>query len=232
MSEELSPSEPPSSDSPAQGPWAPLDPRPAPTDPWVPATPTYSVTASAAPPVVDPATGPARPRAGRRRTRRLVTGLILVVALLLCGGVGLGAYALLRPGNQPQAAPPADDPWYEGDDAEAGAGVDAPEPTPSIRPATTPSDSPGQVSVVYEVTGQGRADILYYDANGEYIWLDAARLPWRASIRTDRQDRVMVQAGRTNGSGERPIACSVTVDGGKPVTEEVTNAGWRASCFG
>ncbi|MEU8297542.1 MmpS family transport accessory protein [Micromonospora sp. NPDC048909] len=231
MPEEPSPAEPPSSDPSTHGSWAPLDPRAAAADPWVPAAPTYSLTADAEPPVVGPTTGPAHPPAGERRTRRLATGLVLVVALLLCGGVGLGGYALLRPGDQPQAAPPADDPWHEGDDA-AGASTAAPEPpTPSTRPATTPSTGPGRSSVVYEVTGQGRADILYYDANGERVWLEAARLPWRASIRTDRQDRVMVQASRTKDSGERPIACSVTVDGGEPLTEETTSTGWRASCF-
>ncbi|MER7890368.1 MmpS family transport accessory protein [Micromonospora sp. NPDC094482] len=230
MSEELPPAEPSSPDPSAQRPWAALDPRAAAADPWVPAAPTYSVAADAEPPVVDPPTAPARPRAGERRTRRLSTGLILVVALLLCGGVGLGGYALLRPGDQPQAAPPADDPRHENDDAP-GASTAAPEPTPSTRPATTPSTGPGRSRVVYEVTGQGRADILYYDANGERVWLDAARLPWRASIRTDRQDRVMVQASRTKDSGERPIACSVTVDGGEPLTEETTATGWRASCF-
>ncbi|MFI6260854.1 MmpS family transport accessory protein [Micromonospora sp. NPDC051006] len=230
MPEELSPAEPPSFDASAPGPWAPLDPRAAAADPWVPAAPTYSVTADAGPPVVGPTTGPARPPAGERRTRRPATGLILVVALLLCGGVGLGGYALLRPDDQPQAAAPADDPRHEDDDA-AAASTAAPEPTSSTRPATTPSTGPGRSSVVYEVTGQGRADILYYDANGERVWLDAARLPWRASIRTDQPDRVMVQASRTKDSGQRPIACSVTVDGGEPLTEETTSTGWRASCF-
>ncbi|WP_328420416.1 MmpS family protein [Micromonospora sp. NBC_00389] len=171
----------------------------------------------------DPAPLPGHPGSAPGGRRQTVIAAALAAALLLGGGFGV--YASFRPDDQPPQGDPA-----------AGAGVPdapaaAPAPTPSASPATTPSAGPGQIEVVYEVTGQGRADILYYDANGEGIWLDGAALPWRTSIRTDHRDQVMVQAGKTVGSGER-IACSVTVEAGKPVTEETSSAGWRASCFG
>lgn len=167
-----------------------------------------------------------------RRVRQLVVGVAVAAALLFCCDAGLATYALLRPEGQAQAEPFADDPWQEGDAEEDTEEVaPAPEPTPSASPATTPSTGPGRISVVYEVTGQGRADILYSDANGELIWLYGARLPWRQGVRTDRKDQVLVQVTRTTATG-KSITCSVTVDGGEPLSETVDDRGSRASCSG
>ncbi|SIN20784.1 MmpS family transport accessory protein [Micromonospora cremea] len=194
--------------------------------PSVPSTPAPNP--GAVPRSGDPAPQPGHTGsgAGERRSRRAVTGAVLAAALLLGGGIG--GYSFLRPADQPRE----DDPAASGArNADASSTAATPAPTLSVGPATTPSAGPVQTEVVYEVTGQGPADILYYDANGEGIWLSGATLPWRTSIHTDRRDHVMVQAGKTAGSGER-IACSVTVGGGKPVTEETGSAGWRTSCFG
>nr|WTA67089.1 MmpS family protein [Micromonospora sp. NBC_00855] len=192
------------------------------TPPSDPSSPDPSARPDAAPvpPTgVEPQPGDPHPH------RRVLTSAAIAVALLLGG---LGGYALLRPDDQPPAESLTADPRQT-----AAPTVATPEPTQnaSARPATTPSTGPGQVQVVYEVTGQGRADILYDDANGEKIWLDAVQLPWRANIRTDRRDQVLVQVSRTVGTGDS-MACSVTIDGGTPVTERVSGAAWRASCFG
>ncbi|MEU6205129.1 MmpS family transport accessory protein [Micromonospora musae] len=261
MSDGPPPSDPsPSDPQPEPGPWAPLDPASAgettarpdlwlATTPIHPPAPTADATSA---PIVDlgggvayPVTGDARP--GARRGRRLV-GALLAVALLLGGGVALGARLSDPPADHAQADPFADDLSAEGgegdtatdggdgdtatDSGDGDTATDATSvPTPSASPATTPSGSPGLISVVYEVTGRGRADILYYDANGVPVWLDARSLPWRRSIRTDHRDQVVLQASRIAGTGDT-LTCSVRVDGGAPITEKVGVAGSRASCSG
>lgn len=134
------------------------------------------------------------------------------------------------PGDAPSPDAPAEvDSWYA-DDTDPRA-PDPPAPGRPASPAATPSTGPGRDSVVYEATGQGRADVLYVDANGDPVWLDGVRLPWRTRIRTDHADRLMVQVNRTDDSGPT-IACSLRVNAAQPVTEEATSIGWRASCFG
>ncbi|MGC4875366.1 MmpS family transport accessory protein [Micromonospora sp. DT43] len=161
---------------------------------------------------VEPRPDDARPR------RRVLTSAVLAAALLLGG---LGGYALLQPDDHSPAES------VNADARQAGRAA----PTASAQPGTTPSTGPGQLQVAYEVTGQGRADIVYRDANGESIWLSGVQLPWHTNIRTDRRDQVMVQVSRTTGTGES-LACSVTVDGGTPAAERVGGAAWRASCYG
>ncbi|WBB66434.1 MmpS family transport accessory protein [Micromonospora sp. WMMD812] len=230
-----------SSPEPSTGPlpWAPLDPpstpSSAPPDRWLPDAPVHPPFAGGTAPGIAsrsgvPATASAR-RTDERPGRRVVTGMVLVAALLL-GGAGYGAYASLRDDDRPQAEQADPDAWYAGDGVEEApqeAGP-VPQPTHSATPAATPSTGPGRDTVVYEVTGKGRVDILYSDANGESVWLDGVRLPWRARIRTDHRDQAMVQASRT-GDNVDAIACSLTINGGAPVTEEITGAGWRANCY-
>lgn len=85
------------------------------------------------------------------------------------------------------------------------------------------------MTVVYEVTGAGRADIAYFDAESDLIHVDGAKLPWRMTIRTNGQSRVMVEA-RWSDDRERPLDCTVTVTGaGKPVTNKAQGT-WATSC--
>ncbi|MGK5742807.1 MmpS family transport accessory protein [Micromonospora sp. URMC 103] len=160
----------------------------------------------------------------------MLVGAVLAVVLLVAGGVGLDAYVTARPDHQARDEAAPDDEW-PGRGTVGSVAATTP-PAPSAAPATTPSTGPGRIRVVYEVTGQGRADILYWDANGEPVWLEGARLPWRKSIRTDRRDRVMVQAARMAATGGKKLSCTLSTDGGTPVTEAVDSTGWRASCFG
>ncbi|WP_238454768.1 MmpS family transport accessory protein [Micromonospora sp. ATA51] len=108
----------------------------------------------------------------------------------------------------------------------------APTPTPSGRPAATPSSGPGRFAVAYEVTGQGPANIQYYDADGYLVELDRVRLPWHTTIRTDDPSRASVMANKGDDKGGRTIACAMTVNGGRPVTESVDDRGWRVGCGG
>ncbi|MFI7604054.1 MmpS family transport accessory protein [Micromonospora sp. NPDC049366] len=230
--------------SPEPSPWAPLDPpstrRAAPTDRWLPTDgatgalgeqptgPAGDGAAGSGPrPGRDGPSGGPRSPAGRRPSRRVRAG-VAVAAVLLLGAAGFGGYAASGDEPSPDASPEVDS-WYA--DETDPRSPDPPAPSRAATPASTPSTGPGRDSVVYEATGQGRADVLYVDANGEPVWLDGVRLPWRTRIRTDHADRLMVQVNRTDDSGP-VIACSLRVNAARPVTEEATSIGWRASCFG
>ncbi|MEV1333514.1 MmpS family transport accessory protein [Micromonospora costi] len=232
MPEEHPPSEPP---QPSPHPWAPPDqPSARPSDAWLPVDPqpwgSTAPSAATHPYGGEPAADAHRPRpAQRQRLRRVVIGATLAVALFVGGGVGIAVSNGDGPAGEARDEPTADRPWQDRGNAEAAAEA---SPTPSAAPATTPSTGPGRISVVYEVTGRGRADVLYSDANGEPVWVSGAQLPWRKIIRTDHRDQVMVQVGRTDATTGEQIACSLAVDGEAPVTEEVDGHAWRASCFG
>lgn len=53
------------------------------------------------------------------------------------------------------------------------------------------------------------------------------RLPWHTTIRTDDPSRASVMANKGDDKGGRTIACAMTVNGGRPVTESVDDRGWR-----
>ncbi|WP_327033970.1 MmpS family transport accessory protein [Micromonospora ureilytica] len=152
-----------------------------------------------------------------------VVALVLLVCGCLCvGGLWLGS-------TNPDSV--AEDPWVVPDDdgwTPPSAGPLIPErpttrpstaaPTPSKKPITRPTSGPAPVTVVYEVTGSGTADIAYYDAESDLMHVDGATLPWRTTIRTNGQTRVMVQATGPDINNATPIDCTVTISGaGKPV---------------
>lgn len=103
-------------------------------------------------------------------------------------------------------------------------------PAPTKKPVTRPTSGPAPVTVVYEVTGSGPADIAYYDAESDLIHVDDAKLPWRTTIRTNGQSRVMVEATWPDIEYNGPLDCTVTITGaGKPVVDK-TRGYWRTTC--
>ncbi|GAA2216692.1 MmpS family transport accessory protein [Micromonospora olivasterospora] len=129
----------------------------------------------------------------------------------------------------------AEEPWYD-DPVDDGYDEEPTEPAPttfpadpSKKPITRPTSGPAPVTVVYEVTGAGRADIAYFDAESDLIHVDGAKLPWRTTIRTDGKSRVMVEASEADFASGSP-ACRVTVTGaGKPASGTDTGS-WRVTC--
>ncbi len=87
------------------------------------------------------------------------------------------------------------------------------------------------MTVVYEVTGSGAADIAYFDAESDLMHVDGAKLPWRTTIRTNGQSRVMVEADwARHRQRHRRLDCTVTISGaGKPVVIKVQGY-CRISC--
>ncbi|MGR6322122.1 MmpS family transport accessory protein [Micromonospora soli] len=128
-----------------------------------------------------------------------------VVVLVFCGCLSMGVLG----------------PWY-GDSYDGhgngepggGATAEAPFPVPSRHPATQPSGGPGELSVVYEVTGVGPVDLQYYDANGDYIENERVTSPWRLQFTTNRTDRgLMVLAQLSEPNEIDRATCRIIVDG-------------------
>ncbi|TDB73320.1 hypothetical protein E1165_17560 [Micromonospora sp. KC723] len=169
-----------------------------------------------------------QPVGGSATSGRWVVGIVAAaLAVLVLGFCGcLGAGNALLGWYAPE--PVAEDPYDGYDDGEEDEDPTWTPPALSqpATPATTPSGGPGRYPVSYEVTGTGRADIQYYDANGDFIRLEGVRLPWRERIRTDDPNRVVVIAG---GDDTGPIRCSAQVGGRTPVTE-AGEPGARVTC--
>ncbi|MCX5067602.1 MmpS family protein [Micromonospora lupini] len=169
----------------------------------------------------------------------IVVGVVAALVLAACGCFCVGGPLISQLVPDSVAEDPYDsDPYDDGWPPTA-----APEPTaptaptdaetttaaPTKKPITRPTSGPAPVTVVYEVSGAGEADIAYFDAESDLIHVDRAKLPWRTTIRTDGQSRVMVEA-RWSDYQERPIDCTVTVTGvGKPVVNKTAGT-WATSC--
>ncbi|GGO10417.1 MmpS family transport accessory protein [Micromonospora parathelypteridis] len=168
----------------------------------------------------------------------IVIAVFVVLVLIICGCLCAGGLLLDR--NSPD--PVAEDPYVFPDDDWTTPAVEPlfPErptaqpptlaPTPTKQPITAPTSGPAPVTVVYEVTGSGQADIAYYDAESDLIHVDHTKLPWRTSIRTNGQSRVMVEATWPDIDYHGPLDCTLTVTGvGKPIVDK-TRGYWRTTC--
>ncbi|WP_435207122.1 MmpS family transport accessory protein [Micromonospora sp. bgisy143] len=188
------------------------------------------------PPYLYPGYPPAgRPGGGAGRVVGIVAAVVAVLAVLGCGcfcvsGSLLGQLVPDTVSEDPYDSDPfGDDTWPPSAAPEPPTVPDTPTAVPTKKPITRPTSGPAPVTVVYEVTGVGRADIAYFDAESDLIHVDGAKLPWRMTIRTNGQSRVMVEA-RWSDYEERPIGCTVTVTGaGEPVTNK-TQGTWATSC--
>ncbi|MFG2102135.1 MmpS family transport accessory protein [Micromonospora echinaurantiaca] len=207
-----SPWTPPGTPSPASAP--PGFPPPAPGPAWYP--PGYLPPGHLPPGDPPPYVPPAPARSGNRST---VVGVVVAVTTVLAFGLCacLGVAGLIYSADTPYPDDPyaqeTYDPYYDYEEPETWPT----QTRPTVRPALTPSDGPGEVTVVYEVTGRGPADLEYYDANGDFIQVEQVTLPWRRSLRMHDAGRVMVLAN--HGQQDR-ISCRITVDGRTVATDE------------
>ncbi|MGY4910663.1 MmpS family transport accessory protein [Micromonospora aurantiaca (nom. illeg.)] len=208
------PSQPGVPDFPAQPAWTPAAYPPGPykagSYPPGPYPPPYAYPGM-----------PPRRGGGGGWVAGLVIGLVTVLAIIVCGCVGL---SFLGRGLDDGTASGDryDGPLYGEPDGWAD------EPTaPPATPATTPSGGPGRFTVLYEVTGsEGEAEVQFYDANGDFHQLDSVDSPWRLRFTTSDRERVQIvtSAGRAG-----QVTCRITIDG-KVVAQ---NSGrWGVACFG
>ncbi|WP_158609785.1 MmpS family transport accessory protein [Micromonospora sp. CV4] len=164
-----------------------------------------------------------------------------MLTLALCGcvcvaGPLLGRLAPDPIAENPYDSDPDDDRWSlptaepPSTEPTTTPTTTAPTPTPDKKPITRPTSGPAPVTVAYEVTGSGRADISYYDAESDLIHVDAAELPWRTTIRTNGRSRVMVEATWPDIEYHGPLDCTVTVTGAGRLVVDKTRGYWRTTC--
>ncbi|MEU1395866.1 MmpS family transport accessory protein [Micromonospora zamorensis] len=141
----------------------------------------------------------------------------MALVLAVCGCLCAGGFLLDGSGSEPIA----EEPWVVPDDGWTAPTTRAPiperaspePPTPSKQPVTRPTSGPAPVTVVYQVTGSGEADIAYFDAESDLIHIDSAKLPWRTTIRTNGQSRVRLEADWLDVEYHGLLECTVTVTG-------------------
>ncbi|MEU8255787.1 MmpS family transport accessory protein [Micromonospora inaquosa] len=167
----------------------------------------------------------------------IAIAVFVALVLTVCGCLCAGGLLL----DESSSDPFAEEPWRTPDDwAGPTMGPLIPEepngqpttaaPAPTKQPITRPTSGPAPVTVVYEVTGTGTADIAYFDAESDLMHVDDAKLPWRATIRTNGKSRVMVEATWPDIDYHGPLDCTVTVtDAGRPVVDKGRGY-WRTTC--
>lgn len=183
-----------------------------------------------------------------KRSNVPIVAVILAVALLLCGGVATaGVLAFNRAKDRAEEAlKPITDPVFP---TEIPQVPDVPTEVPDLPTGVPglPTDIPGlptdipdfpdpntagkTITVVYEVTGDGPASIIYTEKLGKAPKrLDNVDLPWQVETTMKGAALISVTAVRS-GTDTGKISCRATADGEEvaQVTREGTFA--TASCI-
>ncbi len=206
-------SQPGTPDLPAQPAWTPGAYPPGPYQPGAYPPGPYP------PPYAYPGMPPRR--SGGGWAIGLVIGIVTVLALIVCGCVGLSFLGRSMTDGT-ASGDRYDGPLYGEPDGWAD------EPTgPPARPVTTPSGGPGRFTVLYEVTAtDGEAEVQFYDADANFHQPGAVDTPWRLSLTANDRERVQIIASPVE-SGD--VTCRITVNG-KVVSTDSGEYG--ATCFG
>jgi hypothetical protein len=139
----------------------------------------------------------------KRSKTGLIIGIVLVL-LLCCGGVAVGGvFLVLRAKN----------------------GLEQAGQLPDLPTATAPSPNPGDgmVTVVYEVTGTGAAQIEYNDEGVTLKREHDVALPWRKEMTLPKTTLFRVK-GYFEGTDSGDISCTLTIDG--QVKQRMSSATW------
>ncbi|MFC4065575.1 MmpS family transport accessory protein [Actinoplanes subglobosus] len=216
--------------------------QPPPYDPssGYPPQPPYDPNTGYPPPGYGqpPGYGPA-PRPPRRSNMPLIA-LVLAVTLLLCGGVVTASVILVGKARDTvektvdDVTQPLDDPTLPALPTDAPDLPALPTDFPDL-PAL-PTDIPGlgegkEITVTYEVTGDGPAEIIYMEKlDGAPKRVGNASLPWKITTTMKSPSVVSVIAVRSSiESGS--ISCRASVDG-KQVAEKTAEGGLAtANCY-
>lgn len=171
-------------------------------------------------------TGPPPP--APKKSNAPLIGVILAVALLLCGGVVTAGVLVVNTvtDRAKEAIEPITDPTLP------TLPTDVPElPTDLPTLPTDVPDLPGEgkaFTVVYEVTGDGPADILYAEKLGEQPKrLSGVDLPWKLEVPMQGSALVLVSGFRTE-TGDGEISCRATVDG-EEVAQRTRDGGFASA---
>ncbi|MBB2945434.1 hypothetical protein FB565_005167 [Actinoplanes lutulentus] len=181
------------------------------------------------PPYGEPMPGYGPPPPPRKSKAPLIA-LVVAISLLLCGGVVTSGVLIVRSvtDKAKEVVEPIANPTLP-EVPDLGLPTDVPDlglPTdlPTVLPTGLPGlptdlpDLPGvdenkEISVVYEITGDGPAEVLYTEQLGTAPKVvSGVKLPWKVSTTMKGVALISVSAQRTDGT-EGDITCRATVDG-------------------
>jgi Mycobacterium membrane protein len=153
----------------------------------------------------------------RRRSNVPLVALILAVTVLLCGGGVTAGVMVARvvADRAKEAVKPITEPTLPQLPTEApdlpGLPTDIPT-LPTDLPAL-PGATQRTITVTYEVTGDGPAEIGYVEKPGDTPKrISDAKLPWKLTTTMQSPAFVLVTAIRGD-TGDGSISCRATVDG-------------------
>jgi hypothetical protein len=157
-----------------------------------------------------PYPGPPAPRP--RKSKLPIVAVLVAITLLLCGGVATAGVLIAR--NVADRAEKAVEPINQLPTAVPEI-PDLPTELPDLPSLPAGPGLDGrQISVTYEVSGEGQASqILYVEKLGEAPKrLENVDLPWKVTTRMETPALVSVVAMRI-GDAEGTISCRALVDG-------------------
>lgn len=149
---------------------------------------------------------PPRPR----RSNGPLLAVVIVLAVLLLGGSGVAVVLLVDQSGQP------DDPTTTPTAVAERPGNDRPiEETPS-----SGEPAGGDRDVVYEVTGEGTATIVYVKEDGITVVQESdAKLPWRLKLTLEDSAALATVTATRALTSTGTINCRLTI-GGKEVAKK------------
>ncbi|AGL14495.1 MmpS family transport accessory protein [Actinoplanes sp. N902-109] len=154
-----------------------------------------------------------------RRNKTPMVIALLAVALLLCAGAITGVVRAFDKPSDQAGADPGPPPVQATEEPEATTPPKTrPTTAPTTRPTTAPttppdeSDTAATVTVEYEVTGDGPAQILYVDEGGRTPKLTNQSLPWTKKIDVKGVGLASLVVGRA-GFSDGELTCVIKVDG-------------------
>jgi hypothetical protein len=181
--------------------------------------PTQPVPPSSSPPTAPYPAYLGQPApAPRRRSNGPILAVVIALAVLLVGGAVTAGVLLVNSGDDPRNDVIADP-------TRGPQTPQAEQTTPETDPSEDDygSDNSGDgAKVVYEVTGSGSANVIFFKADGitpEQV--GEADLPWRKEL-TLEGDAAFVSVNATRASGDGALGCRITIDG-KEVAKKSAN---------
>jgi hypothetical protein len=91
-------------------------------------------------------------------------------------------------------------------------------------------DQPHAVTVTYEVTGTGSAEITYHGSDGGFTGPSTETLPWRKQVTMGGEHSFVEVSVERAKSSDEPLRCRITADG--KVIKEDESVGAFVFCDG
>jgi MmpS family membrane protein len=171
------------------------------------------------PPSGYPPAGYQPPQPPPRRSSAPIIAVILAVALLLCGGVATAGLLIAR-GVKDKAA-----------EAVGDLPTAVPElpGLPTDLPTGSADGTGRQITVTYEVTGDGPVSIIYMEKIGESAKrLENVQLPWKFTGQAEIPALVSIVAVRI-GTSEGSVSCRALVDGDEVKKNESSRSNFASA---